>query len=209
MIGIYERYLRSHQVLRQSSKNAARTIYTHLPKQIKTMTLLEALMGAGVSDLYDAIFDVDFPEDPSLFGGSEDAENAPRRRVDSSTPGTPVSPTTPRRNGNSLSPHGRGRSPLPPLMEPSFSSDLPTLNSRSPLARLFARPPPSPSKLQGDGTSGLEQAVRRVEAALEEVRDLPVQRLRDEMKELQVRAVAFVWVSVLDLSRFAGETGED
>lgn len=37
--------------------------------------------------------------------------------------------------------------------------------------------------------ASVEASVRRVEALVEDIRELPVQRLKDEMKELQVLSI--------------------
>ena len=66
--------------------------------------------------------------------------------------------------------------------------------SFSPLARLFsnklAEPGPSgaaPSPVDAQKLVRVEEGVRRVQELLEDVRELPVAKLKDEMRELQER----------------------
>ncbi len=51
------------------------------------------------------------------------------------------------------------------------------VGSFNPLQRLFSRPADGPQ---------VEATVKKVEALVDELRDLPVHKLKDEMKELQV-----------------------
>lgn len=162
------------------------------------MPILETLVGSTPSDLYDAIFEVEsgrvfefegFEDDdeeeiPALRSlNSYDGETIRVRRRTSSHPqsvnhggggngggggDTDSPPRSPRRRNISLT------------TSHLTSIDLPTLPSRSPLAKLFAPRSISSPVEGGDG-------VRKIEVLLEEIRDLPVTRLKDEMKELQDR----------------------
>jgi hypothetical protein len=84
-----------------------------------------------------------------------------------------------------------------------------TTSNRSPLAKLFTSrflSPPSTGGFQRDEGNGISQVARAAQAAaiaeasvkqieilLENVKELPVQKLKDEMKELQV---GFPWGSL-------------
>ena len=88
---------------------------------------------------------------------------------------------------------------LPDLVEPHNSAEIQTVGPRSPLSRLFTgraagrraisasheRLAPLPN--QGAAAAAADERVRRLEGLVEEIRGLPVNRLKEEMKELQVR----------------------
>jgi hypothetical protein len=59
------------------------------------------------------------------------------------------------------------------------SAEIPS-GGRSPLAKFFAHVDPPAA------TGPVESSLRRVETILDDLRDLPVHRLKDEMRELQV-----------------------
>ena len=69
----------------------------------------------------------------------------------------------------------------------------------SPLARLFA-PRLQATRSESAAVEHAEIAVKKVEALLDDMRELPVQKLKEEMKEVQVRDVLFGWVVRLGLS---------
>jgi hypothetical protein len=81
LIGIYERYLAAGRKLRQTSKDAAQSLFNSLPRHIKNMPLVEALVGSSSNDLFDAIFDVEFDDnDYELFGDSDADMDLPALR---------------------------------------------------------------------------------------------------------------------------------
>ncbi|KAI8980049.1 hypothetical protein BD414DRAFT_493449 [Trametes punicea] len=90
-----------------------------------------------------------------------------------------ISPSAPASSPR-LSPRPRN-APLPTIA-PSSTGEIPTVGPRSPLGRLFG-----PKRESTLSTAGMEAGMKRVEALMEEVRLLPVNRLKDEMKELQER----------------------
>lgn len=193
IIGIYERNFAAGQKLRATGKDAAQSFYNSLPRHIKNIPLLEALFGSGSSDLYEAIFDVDTPDD--LFEDSDEEFRPALRSVtsrESLQPGPSLPNPRPQRRPSSLprpprgdhsSPNGSPRhrlaSHLSPLVHPSNSAEIPSnAGSRSPLSMLFG------SRLQPENAT--DTAIKKMEAIVEDMRGLPVQRLREEMKELQV-----------------------
>ncbi|KAL7278976.1 hypothetical protein ACG7TL_006808 [Trametes sanguinea] len=99
---------------------------------------------------------------------------APRTRTRSAI--SPISPTASPR----LSPRPRN-APLPTIT-PSSTGEIPTLGPRSPLGRLFGS-----KRDSAISTATMEAGMKRVEALMDEVRLLPVNKLKDEMKELQER----------------------
>ncbi|PVF95960.1 hypothetical protein CPB86DRAFT_763124 [Serendipita vermifera] len=62
MISIYERYLAPGRRFAEKSKDRATAFFNSLPRHIKTVPLVEALIGAKGTDLLEAIFDVDANE---------------------------------------------------------------------------------------------------------------------------------------------------
>ncbi|KAI0671407.1 hypothetical protein C8Q78DRAFT_1028773 [Trametes maxima] len=90
---------------------------------------------------------------------------------------SPASPTSSPR----LSP--RPRLGGLPSITPSSAGEIQTLGPHSPLGKLFGA--------RRDNTlptaASMEAGMKRVEALVDEVRQLPVNRLKDEMKELQDR----------------------
>ncbi|KAI0368811.1 hypothetical protein BV20DRAFT_968928 [Pilatotrama ljubarskyi] len=89
---------------------------------------------------------------------------------------SPISPTASPR----LSPRPRN-SPLPTIT-PSSTGEIPTLGPRSPLGKLFGA-----KRDSAISAANMEAGMKRVEALMDEVRMLPVNKLKDEMKELQDR----------------------
>ena len=69
-----------------------------------------------------------------------------------------------------------------PAIVPSNSTEVPTIGPRSPLGALFGA-----RRERAVSMAGVEASVKRVEAVVDEVKRMPVNRLKDEMKELQVR----------------------
>ncbi|KAL4263192.1 Transient receptor potential calcium channel [Pleurotus pulmonarius] len=200
VIAIYERYLAAGQRLRESGLDAAHNLFNSLPRQIKTMPIIEALVGSSSNDLYEAIFDLDIPQQEfdDLFDGEDDEDELPALRSMASRDNVrpPRSgPTTPRKRPTSLprsslrdrssplgSPRPRVVSALAPInLEATHLADAPT--ERSPLARLFA------PKIHTDGSTAahVEATLKKMETVVEDMRGLPVQKLKDEMKELQDR----------------------
>ncbi|PFH52912.1 hypothetical protein AMATHDRAFT_138783 [Amanita thiersii Skay4041] len=194
IIGIYERYFAAGQILRETSKDAAHSLFNSLPRQIKNIPLFEALVGSSTNGLYDAIFDVDLNGESELFNDS-DEEQAPgllsrSSREDSRSRRSPTpkvrrqSPSPGRASASGIrqrmtSPRLRVSSALSPVEIP-FSAEYPNSNAASPLTRLFTNRTPLETQVP-------EANLKKIENLLDEVRDLPVQRLKDEMKELQER----------------------
>ncbi|CAL1716889.1 unnamed protein product [Somion occarium] len=90
------------------------------------------------------------------------------------------------------SPRPRRVSMLPSLsqIQPSNSGEIPTAGPGSPLSKLFTgRKGASTSQVDKAiaASANAEAAIRRVETLVEDIRALPVNRLKDEMKELQDR----------------------
>ncbi|KAJ3778195.1 receptor-activated Ca2+-permeable cation channel [Lentinula raphanica] len=196
VIGIYERYLAHGRALRESGRGAAHSLFNSLPRQIKNIPIVEALVGSTSADIYEAIFDVEAENDSGLFNDSDD-EDVPALRsfqVNDSIPGSPTR-TPGRKRLTSLAPSTsalRDPSPLPsPRLRPvsnlelSSSGEVPSPQSKSPLARLFVR---TPSDNPNSATAGsMEASLKRFEGLVEEMKSVPLQRMREEVKELQDR----------------------
>jgi len=249
VIGVYERYLADGRKFRETSIDLAQSLYNRLPKHIKNMPLVEALVGSSHNDLFEAIFDVELSDEYDIFeegyeedegfalrsqasretlrGGKRQGRKTrpspspspagkQRRRSPSSIkiteaedeasdkvgtiipPSLPTSPTAV--NGNGVE-YGRNAPQVSRLRVQSLLSPpqagaegrvyapemySATSNSRSPLARLFNQRNFPVHQSPGSPGGSSDPGLRKIEALLEDVKDLPVQKLKDEMKELQV-----------------------
>ncbi|KAG7444146.1 receptor-activated Ca2+-permeable cation channel [Guyanagaster necrorhizus] len=189
VIGVYERYFASGQRFRESGKGAAQTLFSSLPRHIKNMPIVEAIVGSTSNDLYEAIFEVDAERDLHLFDEEEeelphlrsvhsqenllsDAES--RKRRQSSVRRPPSAMSGPKR----LSPQSSPRTPRARNLDLLSAEVQSSLGSLNPLQQLFGRPSDSPQ---------VEAAVKKVEALVDDLRNLPVHKLSDEMRELQER----------------------
>lgn len=115
----------------------------------------------------------------------------------------PESPARPGRRASSFprtqpgqssrSPRKRKLSLRPSLAEPlrMSASEAHSAGPRSPLSRLFANrlseADTGPSPVDIHKLDKVEEGVRRVQELLEDVRELPVSKLKEEMRELQDR----------------------
>ena len=115
----------------------------------------------------------------------------------------PESPARPGRRASSFprtQPSQSSRSPRshklslrPSLAEPlrMSASEAQSAGPRSPLSRLFANrlaeADTGPSSVDVHKLDKVEEGVRRVQELLEDVRELPVSKLKEEMRELQER----------------------
>ncbi|KAF9223526.1 hypothetical protein BS17DRAFT_802561 [Gyrodon lividus] len=189
-IAVYERHLTSGQK-RESGKDVARSFCQSLPRQIKNMPLVEYLVGSKVTGLYDVIFEVEDSRDFNLFNESDRGdESLLSPVVTSACPASPASQSSSRRlptlwddQQASHSPRRRKISILTPLDETSSNATVLSLATTTPLSRLFARPksvvPNATVNNEPDGN------LQQIQALLEECREFPVLRLKDEMKVLQ------------------------
>jgi len=148
------------------------------------MPILEALMGSPSSDLYDAIFDVEYTCEFDLF---EESDDFPALRSlasrDSLRPGLsgPGVRKSPRREV--FTPQGSPKPRMPRNLSPSArSANSPIEMLSGGGLKLF-----EPRSQAEPSDPGIEASLKRLEALVGDVRSLPVQRLKDEMKELQDR----------------------
>lgn len=245
-IAIYERRLKSGSKDRQANKDISTSIFKSLPRHIKNMHMLEALLGPAHHDIYDAILDMEMDDEYDIFSELEEDEeegqlfssrvhtrqstarsdfnqiqitgveaqlpsvmSSGRRRThtSSTTWGTLRPPWPRRRMATANNPDGfvadqrlafggygsvastlaeEGAS-FPSRLTAGFNSG----NENLGVARLYG-------SRNGVMFSGAEQtvlaanaqtntSVKKVEALLTEVKSLPVNKLKDEMKEIQVR----------------------
>ncbi|KIK59794.1 hypothetical protein GYMLUDRAFT_44251 [Collybiopsis luxurians FD-317 M1] len=189
-IGIYERYLAHGQALRESGKSVMHSLFNSLPRQIKNIPIFDAFTSANI---YEAIFDVETEQDVELLGDSDDEAPALRSIGNVSYPASPTSAHIRKRPSSSLEPPRRDHSPLDsPRLRPISanldvyaSAEVPSAQSRSPLARLFTRTPSE--NPVSTAAASVEASVKQVEALVNELKSLPIHRVRDEMKELQDR----------------------
>ncbi|THU86429.1 hypothetical protein K435DRAFT_829719 [Dendrothele bispora CBS 962.96] len=186
-IAIYERYLASGQRLRESGKGAAHTFFHSLPRHIKHMPIVEALVGSTSADLYGAIFDLEIDHDFELF--DNEAEERPLFPPPRDDVRTPPSPTARRRPSSLFAPRREQHSPIGSprrrvLTNLDTSAEVLAINSRSsPLARLFTRT----TTAAPENSAAVEASIKRLETIVDSIKDSPIQRLKEEMKELQDR----------------------
>ncbi|GBE88279.1 hypothetical protein BKA93DRAFT_827390 [Sparassis latifolia] len=212
VIGVYERFLAEGQKWRESRTDAVHNLYANLTRRMKNIPLLD-LLGSSSTEIYDAIFDVDLPQDDvdDLFEERDDdvatpllsfpsreslhvpnsspppsSRQEPLRRRHASLPHEQINRGGSRHGAPSpsLSPRPR-KATLPGPLLTSTSGEIQTGGPRSPLSRLYlgARD----TERVTSPSSVAEASIKKVEALLDDVRHLPVNRLKDEMKELQDR----------------------
>lgn len=166
-------------------------------------------MRSDSTNLYEAIFEVEISHEFELFNGFDDELHgarsfSPRRntRDDETEPTTPTTTPRPTSRPRSLhvdlpssreSPRTRKISALSPLPETFSSTEVPSAGVLSPLTKLFGSrhqttsPTTTPLDEHPPSFTASSGTVQKMEALLENMQNLPVQRLKDEMKELQVR----------------------
>lgn len=217
VIGIYERHFAPGRRFVEQSKDKIAEIYHALPRQLRSVPLLEALMGNNGRNLMEAIFLVDLPPEEvgNLFPEEFKTPNLSRRTSRMSVAGmegnleVPQSPTSVTTRGTgyatrvqSQAPSRRGLSRPPPVntsnaanfaaaaLAPPADQDAPIHHDvfDSPLVRLMSGR--SAAHRPSDANVNWEEAVaslKKVETLLEAVKETPVVKLRDDIKELQVR----------------------
>ncbi|KZS92531.1 hypothetical protein SISNIDRAFT_429191 [Sistotremastrum niveocremeum HHB9708] len=201
IIGIYERYLATRLI--EKTGDDGQGINPNLPRHIKSVSLLETIVGSRSSDLIEAVFDAvpDEDEEFELFDHDmeEDAallytpiHETPKKSRVPPSPGVDnvasrSAEPSPVRN-RKVSDVSIARSSL--NREPSM---LPSLTS--PLARLFrgnGRPQNQNEQNIRVETgipeeSAIQEALKKVESSLEEIKGLPVTKFTEEIKAIQDR----------------------
>lgn len=191
-------------------------------------TLYDAIFDIELSDeqeqaLFEGFSDGEDEEAPALrsLASCGSMRKRPGTRTPSRRrPQSASHPSTPDRIPSPGAPRSPLRRPKESLPSDSgltggLTPGLPLLKTRSPLARLFAGPRivTSMSESTVSPTSPMVEetlaGVRKLETVLEGIRDLPVHRLKDEMKELQVcsrRLPSFVIRMILIIAFIEGTT---
>ena len=165
------------------------------------------MVGSHTSDLYQAIFDVEISREFELSDPSDDdlaSLPSPAASLENvrPRPRTPTRKRTPSRSSrvdpDPPSPReyrrSRKTSTFSSAVEALSSTEVQSFGTKSPLSKLFGvRPQVSISTAPLDNypsaTSDTAAMVKKMESLLGEMRELPVQRLKDEIKELQVRCI--------------------
>jgi len=181
------------------------------------MPLMEALRGSASNDLFEAIFDIELDETDELFLDESDGEDVAAlrsfhsrenfrddRRGSSMSPLPRLQTRGPSSPSTSTHAGERGRDPGSNIVFPADVSEAPPLSvNPSPLSRLFrsrllstpgiiqsAAPPEltvAAAQAATRAAMNTETSARHIETLLEAVSELPVHKLKEEMKELQVR----------------------
>ncbi|KAG5340904.1 hypothetical protein C0989_012656 [Termitomyces sp. Mn162] len=195
LIGIYERYFAVGMKFAETRKEAAQSFFNSLPRHIKHMPLVEALVGSSSNDIYDAIFDVEVGSELDPFEDAEDEYPMLRSFPSRETFNVVAAGTPPTRrplpSGTSTVSINDSPKNKPPLSLPEFLStgEIGTSTSvnenMSPLARLFkSRMPSADAQI---AAARADATMKRIESMMEDIQSLPVQKLKEEMKDLQVR----------------------
>jgi len=190
IIALYERRLASGRKMKEFKKDSQHTFYQSLPRHLKNMPLVEYLVGSKSTDLYDVIFEVEGSRDFSLFHDSENADaGVSSLAAVSVLPATPVSrsPSCGRPDlfDSQQTPHSarkRKISTLAPLQEVSSNAKVLSLDTTTPLSKLFSHSRPL-TAIDHEGGVNLQ----RMQNLLDQYRDLPIRHLQDDMKEIQDR----------------------
>ncbi|KAG8213231.1 hypothetical protein J3R82DRAFT_11697 [Butyriboletus roseoflavus] len=190
IIALYERRLASGRETKECKTDSKYAFYQSLPRHLKSMPLVEYLVGSKSTDLYDVIFDVEESRDFNLFYDSEneDGEVTSLAAV-SIVPASPAS-RSPSYGRTALldsqqtprSARKRKISTLAPLQEVSSNAKVLSLDTTTPLSKLFSHSRPVTAIDHESGGN-----LQRMQTLLDQYRDLPIRRLEDEMKEIQDR----------------------
>ncbi|KIJ51512.1 hypothetical protein M422DRAFT_26918 [Sphaerobolus stellatus SS14] len=206
IIAVYERYIASGPNLRQRSSHAAHSIVNSLHRRVKKAAILEAMVGTRTHDLHEALFAVEASEMSIFEEHGEDDIIGLRAFPSRESLGRHRAPHSPLLlpNAGPSNPSSPKVMPLSPRLPPFTPTRARSrsqnrqerhvdLEPPSPLARMYARRPIS----MVDGVrEGAEQdqsiqdilaGIKKVEHVMESINDLPVGRLRAEIKELQER----------------------
>ena len=175
--------------MKECKTDSKHAFYQSLPRHLKNMPLVEYLVGSKSTDLYDVIFEVEESRDFNLFHDSEneDGEDTSLAAV-SILPASPVSRSPSGGHATLLDSQQAPRSArkrkiscLAPLQEVSSNANVLSLETATPLSKLFSHSRPVTVV---DHESGGD--LQRMQTLLDQYRDLPIRRLQDEMKEIQV-----------------------
>lgn len=128
---------------------------------------------------------------PSRPPSAQPGPETPRHRRRTSLPRSPpLARSRSHREGVSPSVSPRSRNINLTAVPASSSGEMQTAGPRSPLSRLYStRASGSANQLErvSSAAAGMDAGVRKLEVMIEDVRSLPVNKLKDEMKELQDR----------------------
>lgn len=236
-ISLYERYVLAHTSVRESAQLFAQSIYSSLPRPFRSLPFFEAVMGPNMHDVYVAVFEAEpdvVEEDEELFADREQdliglhswASREHGRNRTNTPPQTPMlpelhvpeSPARANRSASSIPRFQPGQSSSSPRarklsLRPSLAEHLRTTAAESqglsPLTRLFGgrRSAVDGGPSPVEKLDKVEEGVRRVQELLEDVRELPVARLKEEMRELQERQTRIEGLLLMLTRGMRNETG--
>ena len=136
-------------------------------------------------------FVVSAPQAQSSAPSSATTQNHARRPA--SVPRPPASPSgrstrsTGRRDASSPSGSPRPRRlRLPSVIQASLSGEIPSSGPKSPLSRLYTGRTFLTVSQAAAMNATTEASIKKLDAAVESMKNLPVKKLKEEMKELQV-----------------------
>lgn len=164
--------------MKEFKRDSKHTFLHNFPRHLMSMPLVEFLVGSKSTNLYDVIFEVEESRDFNLFQDSDNGgEEPPLASPPSRSPphGCTSLMDSPR------SARKRKISSLAPLQEASSNAKYLSLDTTTPLSKLFSHSRPVTTI---DHQSGAN--LQRMQTLLDQCRDLPIRRLQDDMKEMRV-----------------------
>lgn len=175
--------------MKECRRDFKQAFYQSLPRHLKNMPFVEYLVGSKSTDLYDVLFEVEESRDFNLFHDSENEDGeATSLTAVSIVPASPVSRSSSRGRTTLLdsqqtprSARKRKISTLAPLQEVSSNAKVLSLDTTTPLSKLFSHSRPVTAIDHESGGN-----LQRIQTLLDQYRDLPIRRLQDDMKEMQV-----------------------
>ncbi|TFK75139.1 receptor-activated Ca2+-permeable cation channel [Pluteus cervinus] len=183
VITIYERYLAQGQGPRETGKSAAQKF--RLPRRLKSVPLVEALVGSATNDFYHAIFEAQGDNDLGL--SQEDSEEEGKVLDSPTLRGSDNGRQDSDMRRSKISEPSTSQAEVPRTESPSRVDSLGSRVEIAPdyniLAMSHTQEPSSDSQIAADTLT----SMRRIEVLFEDIRGLPVQKLKDEIRDLQDR----------------------
>ncbi|THH21422.1 hypothetical protein EW146_g156 [Bondarzewia mesenterica] len=150
-IALYERYLYTpRSSVLETTQAAAQSIYNSLPRALKAIPILEAIMGTNADDVYQAIFDVDMDlaeDELGLFSEEYEQDHVGLRSWASRENGMRSTPVQPSEEGGRFpASRSQDQSGAGPRRRPASTPRSPGVHSLQSSPRLRKRslqPPPS------------------------------------------------------------------
>jgi len=192
-ITVYERFFAPGSRFIETGKDKAYALFESLPRHIRNMSLLEAMVGASSHDLLDAIFDVELTDDvldnlddqPDEDGEAERDQVRSMASYEERSHSLEPGMRTPKTRGRYIS--GASMPASPGFSRRSASRNgayLAPPDGNSPLAQLFSGPRLG-APMNPDVGNDIANGLKRVENLMETIPD--IQKMRTELKDTKER----------------------